>query len=84
MKLDVDVIGARRLWKVQTILMLPVAEREMVGSVLMHMGIIVRASPLQTFHRRVPRAHVSWSSSWTSLAGTAFMASQFGFHHGYF
>ena len=65
--------------------MLPVAEREEVGSVLVRRGVVVRTRPLQTFltRRRVPRTHVSWPSSWASSAGTAFAASQFDFHHEY-
>ena len=66
--------------------MLPVAEREEVGSVLVRRGVVVRARPLQTFHtrKRVPRTHVSWPSSWASRAGTTFVASRFDFHHEYF
>ena len=65
--------------------MLPVAEREEVGSVLVRRGVDMCARALQTFHtrRRVPRTHVSWPSSWASRAGTAFVASQFDFHHEY-
>ena len=66
--------------------MLPVAEREEVDSVLVRRGVVMRAGPLQTFHtrRRVPRTHGSWPSSWASWPGTAFVASQFDFHHEYF
>ena len=69
-----------------TILMLLVAGREEVSTVLVPRGVVVRASSLQAFHTRrcFPRTHGSWPSFWASRAGTAFDSVPIRIHRGYF